>query len=392
MLMENKRVYFDNSATTYVCNEALREMLPVFNSNYGNANSIHSFGREAVKLVDEARDKIASAIGAESSEIYFTSGGTEANNWAIKGLAHANRHKGNHIITSSIEHHSVLDACKQLEKEGFKVTYLRVDSTGLVSLADLYHAITKDTILISVMTANNEVGTIQHINAIAQTAKENGILFHTDAVQALGTVSFHLKDMNIDAMSISSHKIYGPKGVGALYLKNGTRINALISGGSQEKGLRGGTHNVPAIVGFGKAVEVAMRDSSINNKKVKSLRDYFVSQLVAKIPDVYINGHLHQRLPGLCSVTFDCVEGEAVLMMLDMHGIAVSTGSACTSGIPEPSHVLKAMGVEDSVAKGTIRFSFGKSNTKEEIDYCIEHLVKIIEKLRNISPIKRRKR
>lgn len=390
--MENKRVYFDNSATTYVCNEALREMLPVFNSNFGNPNSIHSFGRDAVKLVDEARDRIATAIGAESNEIYFTSGGTEANNWAIKGLAHANRHKGNHIITSSIEHHSVLDACKQLEKEGFKVTYLKVDSTGLVNLADLYHAITKDTILISVMTANNEVGTIQHINAIAQTAKENGILFHTDAVQALGTVSFHLKDMNIDAMSISSHKIYGPKGAGALYIKNGTRINALVAGGSQEKGLRGGTHNVPAIVGFGKAVEITMRDASINNKKVKSLRDYFVSQLIDKVPDVYINGHQHQRLPGVCSVTFDCVEGEAVLMMLDLQGIAVSTGSACTSGIPEPSHVLKAMGVEDSVAKGTIRFSFGKSNTKEEIDYCIEHLVKIIEKLRNISPVKRRKR
>lgn len=390
--MENKRVYFDNSATTYVCNEALREMLPVFNSNFGNPNSIHSFGRDAVKLVDEARDRIAAAIGAESNEVYFTSGGTEANNWAIKGLAHANRHKGNHIITSSIEHHSVLDACKQLEKEGFKVTYLKVDSTGLVNLADLYHAITKDTILISVMTANNEVGTIQHINAIAQTAKENGILFHTDAVQALGTVSFHLKDMNIDAMSISSHKIYGPKGAGALYIKKGTRINSLIVGGSQEKGLRGGTHNVPAIVGFGKAVEITMRDSSINNKKVKSLRDYFVSQLIDRVPDVYINGHQHQRLPGVCSVTFDCVEGEAVLMMLDMQGIAVSTGSACTSGIPEPSHVLKAMGVEDSVAKGTIRFSFGKSNTKEEIDYCVEHLVKIIEKLRNISPVKRRKR
>ena len=390
--MENKRVYFDNSATTYVCNEALREMLPVFNSNYGNPNSIHSFGREAIKLVDEARDRIAAAIGADSNEIYFTSGGTEANNWAIKGLAHANRHKGNHIITSSIEHHSVLEACKQLEDEGFKVTYLRVDDSGLVNLADLYHAITKDTILISVMTANNEVGTIQHINAIAQTAKENGILFHTDAVQALGAVSFHLKDMNIDALSISSHKIYGPKGVGALYIKNGTRINSLIAGGSQERGLRGGTLNVPAIVGFGKAVEITMRDSSINNKKLKSLRDYFVSQVVEKIDDVYINGHPYQRLPGLCSVTFDCVEGEAVLMMLDMKGIAVSTGSACTSGIPQPSHVLRAMGVDDSVAKGTIRFSFGKFNTKEEIDYCIEHLVKIIEKLRSISPVKRRKK
>ncbi len=390
--MENRRVYFDYAATTYLCNEALREMMPIFNINFGNSSSIHSFGRDAIKVVDNARDKIAAAIGAKSSEIYFTSGGTEANNWAIKELARANRHKGNHIITSSIEHHSVLDSCKQLEKEGFKVTYLKVDSTGLVSLADLYHAITKDTILISIMTANNEVGTIQHLNAIAQTAKENGVLFHTDAVQALGAVSFHLEDMNIDAMSISSHKVYGPKGVGALYIKSGTRINGLIVGGNQERTLRGGTLNVPAIVGFGKAVEIAKRDMSVNNKKLKMLSDYFVSQLTEKIPDVRFNGHPHQRLPGLISVTFDYIEGESILLMLDLQGIAVSTGSACTSGTLEPSHVLKAMGIDDATAQGTIRFSFGKSNTKEEIDYCVEKLVPIVEKLRSMSPIKKKKK
>lgn len=390
--MENRRVYFDNASTTYVGNEALREMMPVFSNIYGNPSSLHSFGRDAVKLVDEARDRVAKAIGAKSSEIYFTSGGTEANNLAIKGLAYANRYKGNHIITSCIEHSSVLEACRQLEKEGFEVTYLKVDAHGLVNFADLLHYIKSDTILISIMTANNEIGTIQHMQAIAETAKEKGIIFHTDAVQAVGSISFNVDAMGIDAMSISSHKIYGPKGAGCLFVRDGVKIQSIISGGKQERGIRGGTQNVPAIVGFGKAIEVAVRDMSINNKKIKSLKEYFIKRLTESIDDIYINGHQAQRLQGIVSVSFDCVNAEAVLTMLDMQGIAVSVGSACESGSIEPSHVLKAIGLDDVLAKGTIRFSFGKSNTKEEVDYLIERLVPIIEKLRSISPLRKKKR
>lgn len=390
--MENRKVYFDNASTTYVGNEALREMMPVFSNVYGNPSSLHSFGRDAVKLVDEARDRVARAIGAKSSEIYFTSGGTEANNLAIKGLAYANRYKGNHIITSCIEHSSVLEACKQLEKEGFEVTYLKVDAHGLVNFADLLHYIKSDTILISIMTANNEIGTIQHMQAIAQTANEKGIIFHTDAVQAVGSISFNVDAMGIDAMSISSHKIYGPKGVGCLFVRDGVKIQSIISGGKQERGVRGGTQNVPAIVGFGKAIEVAVRDMSINNKKIKSLKEYFIKRITESIDDIYINGHQMQRVQGIVSVSFDCVNAEAVLTMLDMQGIAVSIGSACESGSVEPSHVLKEIGLDDVLAKGTIRFSFGKSNTKEEIDYLIEKLVPIIEKLRSISPLRKKKR
>lgn len=390
--MENRRIYFDNASTTYVGNEALREMMPVFSNIYGNPSSLHSFGRDAVDLVDQARDRVAKAIGAKSSEIYFTSGGTEANNLAIKGLAYANRYKGNHIITSCIEHPSVLEACKELEKEGFEVTYLKVDAHGLVNFADLLHYINNQTILISIMTANNEIGTIQHMQAIAQTAKEKGVIFHTDAVQAVGAISFNVDAMGIDAMSISSHKLYGPKGAGCLFVRDGVKIQSVISGGKQERGVRGGTQNVPAIVGFGKAIEVAVRDMSVNNKKIKSLREYFIKRLTESISDVYINGHPAQRLQSIVSVSFDCVDAEAIMTMLDLQGIAVSVGSACESGNAEPSHVLSAIGLDDVLAKGTIRFSFGKSNTKEEIDYLIENLTTIIEKLRSISPLRKKKR
>ncbi|MGN1227013.1 MAG: cysteine desulfurase family protein [Christensenellales bacterium] len=390
--MENRKVYLDNASTTYVGNEALREMMPVFSNIYGNPSSLHSFGRDAVNLLDQARDRVAKAIGAKSSEIYFTSGGTEANNLAIKGLAYANRYKGNHIITSCIEHSSVLEACRQLEKEGFQVTYLKVDANGLINFADLLHYINSQTILISIMTANNEIGTIQHMQAIAETAKEKGIIFHTDAVQAVGAISFNVDAMGIDAMSISSHKIYGPKGVGCLFVRDGVKIQSIISGGKQERGVRGGTQNVPAIVGFGKAIEVAVRDMSINNKKIKSLKEYFIKRLTESVSDIYINGHPAQRLQSIVSVSFDCVNAEAVLTMLDMQGIAVSVGSACESGNLEPSHVLKAIGLDDVLAKGTIRFSFGKSNTKEDIDYLMEKLVPIIEKLRSISPLRKKKR
>ena len=382
-----RKVYLDNASTTYVSNEVLADMLPVFSTIFGNSNSLHSFGRDAMALVDRSRDKIAKAINAKSSEIYFTSGGTEANNWALLGIARATKSKGNHIITSKIEHQSVLDACAILEKEGFKVTYLPVDSTGLVSLADIMHAITKNTILISIMTVNNEVGTVQNIKAIAKTAKESGIIFHTDAVQALGAIKIDVKDMDIDALSLSAHKIYGPKGVGILYLKNGIKIDPLIVGGNAEKSKRGGTTNVPGIVGFGKACEIAMRDMYANQQKLKTIREYFLTQLNKHLQFFNLNGHTQQRIPSIVNLSFEMVEGEAILLMLDLEGIAVSTGSACTSGSLLPSHVLTAMGYNLEQAKGSIRFSFSKSISKEDVDYVIEKTVKVIEVLRSMSPI-----
>lgn len=383
-----KRVYLDNAATTYVSGEVLNEMLPCFNAVYGNSSSLHSFGREAQNIVDRARDRVAKAINAEkSNEIYFTGSGSEANNWAIKGLARANRAKGNHIIVSSIEHDSVLEACKELEKEGFEVTYLSVDETGLVSLAELLHYIKPETILISVMSVNNEVGTIQNIKAFAKTAHENGIIFHTDAVQAVGALKMDVQDMEIDAMTMSAHKIYGPKGVGALYLKNGIRIENLINGGNQERGKRGGTLNVPGIAGFGKAIEIAVRDLSVNQQKLKAIRQYFLDKVEENIPYVHLNGHPHQKIQGTVNLSFELIEGESILMLLDLEGIAVSTGSACTSGSLEPSHVLKAMGLSNELAQGSIRFSFGKSITKADIDYVVEKLTGVVEKLRAISPL-----
>ena len=383
-----KRVYLDNAATTYVSGEVLNEMLPCFNAVYGNSSSLHSFGREAQNIVDRARDRVAKAINAEkSNEIYFTGSGSEANNWAIKGLARANRAKGNHIIVSSIEHDSVLEACKELEKEGFEVTYLSVDETGLVSLAELLHYIKPETILISVMSVNNEVGTIQNIKAFAKTAHENGIIFHTDAVQAIGALKMDVRDMEIDAMTMSAHKIYGPKGVGALYLKNGIRIENLINGGNQERGKRGGTLNVPGIAGFGKAIEIAVRDLSVNQQKLKAIRQYFLDKVEENIPYVHLNGHPHQKIQGTVNLSFELIEGESILMLLDLEGIAVSTGSACTSGSLEPSHVLKAMGLSNELAQGSIRFSFGKSITKADIDYVVEKLTGVVEKLRAISPL-----
>lgn len=384
----SRKVYLDNAATTYVSSEVLNEMMPCFNAIYGNANSIHGFGRDAAAIVDRARDRIAAAINAKSAnEIYFTSGGTEADNWAIKGLAHANANKGKHIITSAIEHHAVLDACAALEKEGFTVTYLPVDSTGLVSITELLRAIRKDTSLISIMAVNNEVGTIQNIKTIAKTAHENGILFHTDAVQALGALRLDVQDMEIDALSISAHKIYGPKGVGALYVKNGVRIENLVDGGSQERGKRGGTLNVPGIAGFGKAAEIAVRDLVINQQKLRSIREYFLSKLRENVEYIHINGHPHQKIQGTVSVSFEMIEGESLLMLLDLDGVAVSTASACTSNSLLPSHVLKAMGIEDELAQGTIRFSFGKNTSKADIDYALEVLTNAVKKLRAISPI-----
>ena len=381
------RIYLDNASTTPINSEVLSEMLPYFSSIYGNPNSLHSFGRDAKAGVDKARDRIANAIGCQPNEIFFTSGATEANNWALRGIAYAHAHKGKHIITSKIEHPSILETCKQLEKEGFKVTYLDVDKFGFVRLDKLLHYISSDTILISIMTANNEIGTIQNIQAISNIAKEKNVLFHTDATQAIGAVRLNVKDMDIDLMSFSSHKINGPKGVGALYVKKGVMIDKIIFGGEQESGLRAGTLNTPAIVGFGKAVELATRDIIANAKKVSSLRNYFIRELENKIEMVYLNGHSIQRLPNNASISFGMVDGESIMFLLDMEGIAVSTGSACSSGSTKPSYVLEAIGLPADLVQGTVRFSLSKSTTKEEIDFVVEKLEEIVKRLRKISPI-----
>ncbi len=384
-----RKIYLDNASTTYVSNEVLNEMLPCFNSIYGNAGSLHSFGRDAMAIVDRARDRVKEAINAEkANEIYFTSGGTEADNWAILGVAHAYANKGKHIITSQIEHHAILNACEQLEKEGFEVTYLPVDSTGLVDIAELLHAIRSDTTLISVMSVNNEVGTIENIKTIAKIAHEYHIIFHTDAVQAIGNLKMDVQDMEIDLMSMSSHKIHGPKGVGALYVKNGINIEPITFGGiNQERGKRAGTENVAGIAGFGKAIEIATRNYVINNKKLRTIRDYFLEKLTEKVDYFQVNGHPQQKSNAILNISFYGVEGESILMLLDLAGIAVSTTSACTSKAMLPSHVLKAMGVPDDIAQGSIRISFGTNISKSDVDYVVDEIQKVVAKLRAISPI-----
>ncbi len=384
----SKKVYLDYASTTYVSSEVLNEMLPCFNAVYGNSNSLHSYGREASSLVDRARDRIKNAIGAEkSNEIYFTSGGTEANNWAIKGIAHAYSEKGKHIIVSKIEHKSLLDACASLEEEGFEVSYLPVDKHGLVNMGELIHLIRKDTILVSIMAVNNEIGTIQNIKAIAKICHDYNVLFHTDASQAIGAIKINVKDMEIDAMTMTAHKIYGPKGVGALYLKDGIRIENLIYGGSQERGKRGGTVNVPSVVGFGRAVESANRDIMINQQKVRNVREYFLKNVNERIPYVTVNGHPIQKVNGILNLCFEMVDKESLLMLLDIEGVAVSAGSACTSNSTLQSHVLKAIGISDEFANSSIRFSFGKNTTKADLDFAIDALVKSVERLRSISAL-----
>ena len=380
------RVYADYAATTPLSADVYREMIDCLNKNYGNSASLYKEGREADAALEEARVKIANAIGASPSEIYFTSGGSEANNWAIKGIARANRSKGNHIITSAIEHHSVIESCKALEKEGFEVTYIPVDSKGVIDYTALVKAIKPETVLISIMSANNEVGTIEPIRAISELAKMNDIAFHTDAVQAIGAIPFDVHEMNITAMSLTAHKIYGPKGIGALYLKKGTKIERMIDGGSQEKGLRAGTSNVCGAVGFGVAITNAVRDLEENNKKLKNIRKYFLKEVSDKIHNVSLNGHPTQRLLGNVNLSFEGVEGEAVLMMLDNLGVSVSTGSACASGSLEPSHVLVAMGLEPEIAQSSIRFTFGKDTTNEEIDFVVNALHKAVKKVRSLVP------
>ena len=382
------KIYFDHSATTPVDKQVAELMLEYMTEKYGNASSIHAFGREARKAVENARRKVASLIGAASAnEIFFTSGGTEADNLALKGVAYANRKKGNHIITTSIEHHAILHSCECLEKNGFTVTYLPVDEHAMVRLEDIRQAITDKTILISVMFANNEVGTIQPIKEIGQLAREKGIIFHTDAVQAIGSYPIDVKEYNIDLLTLAGHKFYGPKGVGALYVRHGIRLDAQQQGGSQERNMRAGTENVPGIVGLGKAAEIAERDMPVKLARIIALRDKLIAGITEKIPYIKLNGHPTIRLPGNVNFSFLYVEGESLLLNLDLKGIAASSGSACTSGSLDPSHVLLAMGLTHEVAHGSLRISLGRGNTEEDIDYCLEVLPEILERLRSMSPL-----
>lgn len=383
----NKAIYMDHAATTYTRKEVLEEMLPYFTEHFGNPSSIHKFGRDVHRAVDSARDTIAKALGALPEEIYFTAGGSESDNWAVKGAAYANRKKGNHIITTQIEHHALLHTCEYLEKDGFEVTYLPVDEYGMISLDDLRNAITDKTILISIMYANNEIGTIQPIAEIGKIAKEKGIYFHTDAVQAVGSVKIDVKEQNIDMLSLSAHKFYGPKGIGVLYVRKGIKLFNLVHGGAQERGRRAGTENVPGIVGLAKALELATNDLEEHNSKLTALRDKLIKGVMEKIPYTRLNGHPTMRLPGNANFCFRYIEGEALLLNLDMKGIAGSSGSACTSGSLDPSHVLLAIGLPHEIAHGSLRLSLGNVNTEEDVDYVLEVLPEIIERLRQMSPL-----
>lgn len=380
-------IYLDNSATTPLKKEVLEAMMPYLTENYGNPSSIYSIGRTAKAAVEAARKQVAEAIGAQPGEIYFTGCGSEADNWAIKGIAHAKEKRGKHIISSAIEHHAVLHTLNALEKQGFEVTYLPVDAFGKISLTDLENAIRPDTILITVMTANNEVGTIEPIAEIGAIAKRNNITFHTDAVQAVGSIELDVTKMNIDMLSVSAHKFGGPKGVGALYVRNGVRPEIFMHGGAQERARRAGTENVASIVGMGKAIALSTRNIPEKAEKIAKLRDYFIKSIEEKIPYVKLNGHPTDRLPGNVNFSFRYIEGESLLLMLDLNGIAASSGSACTSGSLDPSHVLLALGLPHETAHGSLRISIGEQNTKEEIDRVIALLPQIVQKLRDMSPL-----
>lgn len=381
------RIYMDNAATTRVTEPVFEAMRPYFGELYGNPMSVHSFGREARKGVENARRQVAAALGAEPSEIYFTGCGTESDNWAIRGAAYANARKGRHIITTAIEHHAVLHTCEQLEREGFNVTYLPVDEFGAVRMDALKDAIRPDTTLISVMAANNEIGTIQPIEAIAKIAHERGILFHTDAVQAIGSIPFDVKAMGIDLLSLSGHKFHAPKGVGALYIRNGLRLQRLIQGGAQERTQRGGTENVASIVGMGEAIERAAKNLDRHNAQLSAVRDRLIDRILSEIPFTRLNGHRTERLPGNCNISFRFIEGESLLLALDLKGIAASSGSACTSGSLDPSHVLLAIGLSHEIAHGSLRLSLSEENTIEEADRVVDALKEIVERLRAMSPL-----
>ena len=372
--------YFDHAATTPVREEVIKEMMPYFGMEYGNASVMYSLGRNAKKAMNKARKRVAEALNAHSNEIYFTSCGSESDNLAIKGFVYANKDRGNHIITTKIEHHAVLDSCKTLEKQGINVTYLGVDEYGRISLEELVNAINTKTILISIMFANNEIGTIEPIEQIGKIAKEKNIVFHTDAVQAIGNELIDVKKLNIDMLSLSGHKFYAPKGVGALYVKNGINFSKLQDGGAQENGKRAGTENVAEIVGLGKAIELIYNEYNSYNEKLKKLRDYYITRVTNEIKGAKVNGDMVNRLPGNANISFKGVNGTKLLFELDKYGICASAGSACSTSNPEPSHVLTAIGLDKEYIAGTLRVSFGKENTIEDVDFLIDTLKKIINK------------
>lgn len=380
-----EKIYLDNASTTVLSAEVLNAMMPAMTEVYGNSASLHFFGRDAAALVDESRDKIAESINAKSNEIYFTSSGSEANTWAIIGIAMSNRARGNHIITTKIEHQSTLEACKYLERNGFKVTYLDVDQNGFIRFTDLFSKMDSNTILLSFCGANNEIGTIQNLKAIAETAHEKGVLVHLDAVQLFGNMNLDVENLGVDAMTISAHKFYGPKGIACLYLSNNVKIENLIFGGNQERGKRGGTINTAGVVGFAKAAEIAMRDMRTNTHKLRLISEYFISRLNESVENIKINANVRQKLPNIISVTFTGVDGESLLTKLDMAGVAVSMGSACTSNSLTVSHVLTAIGLSNDDARSTIRFSLGKNNSYEELDRAVGIIKRNVEDLRAYS-------
>ena len=383
----SKIVYMDNAATTAVKPEVLTAMMPFFNESYGNASSVYSLGQKSKEYLDNARLRIANCIGAKQNEVFFTSCGSEADNWAIKGVAFANEKKGKHIITSKIEHHAVLHTCEYLEKKGFEVTYLDVDKFGKINLEQLEKEIREDTILISIMFANNEVGTIQDIKQIGSIAKKHKVIFHTDAVQAFGSVDIKVSDFNIDLLSFSAHKIGGPKGVGFMYKRRGIKCESLIHGGAQEMNKRAGTENLAFIEGMAVALESAYANLESHNEYLIKLRDYFINKLTNSIDYIQLNGHPTDRLPGNVNMSIHFVEGEGLLLSLDMENIAASSGSACTSGSLDPSHVLLSMGITHEIAHGSLRFSLSTENTYEEVDFVVEKLIEIVSRLREMSPL-----
>ena len=386
--MEEKTIFLDYAATTPISADVYKKMLECFSEYNGNNSSLYKPGREADAVLEEAREKVAKAIGADPSEIYFTSGGTESNNWAIKGLARANRARGNHIITSAIEHPSVLESCKELEREGFKVTYIPVDANGVVDFASIIKSIGPNTALVSIMMANNEVGSLQPIRAIADFARMNGVPFHTDAVQAVGSLNIDVKELGIDALSISGHKIHGPKGVGTLYVRKGVNIDKFMAGGRQERNLRAGTVNVPLCAGLGVAIENATTNLEEKVKNVRVIRKYFQKKLSEAVHNISLNGHPTQRLANNCSITFEGAESEAVVMLLDSVGIYASIGSACESGSTQPSHVLLAMGKDIETIRSTVRFTFGEEITRDDVDIAVEKIRKAVKKIRSVSAIR----
>ena len=383
----NKVIYLDNAATTKVAGEVVEAMLPYFTENYGNPSSVYSFASKNKEAITTQREIIADALGAKANEIYFTAGGSESDNWALKATAEAYKDKGNHIITTKIEHHAILHTAEYLEKNGFEVTYLDVDENGMVRLEDLKAAIRPTTILISIMFANNEIGTIEPIKEIGAIAKEHGILFHTDAVQAFGQLPINVDECNIDMLSASGHKLNGPKGIGFLYIRKGVKIRSFVHGGGQERKRRAGTENVPGIVGIGTATARAIRTMEERTRKEAELRDYLIGRILAEVPYTKLNGHPEKRLPNNANFSFRFIEGESLLIMLDMKGICASSGSACTSGSLDPSHVLLAIGLPHEIAHGSLRLTLSEETTKEEIDYVVESIKEIVTKLRNMSPL-----